>query len=71
MTMARLQRGSPAPVDHHLRPFTTYSSPSLSMRALMLVASEEATSGSVIAKHDRISPLSKGSSQRSFCSGVP
>ena len=37
----------------------------------MFVASEEATSGSVIAKHERISPASSGFSQRSFCSGVP
>jgi hypothetical protein len=41
------------------------------MRAWMFVASEEATSGSVIAKQDRISPSSKGFSQRSFCSSVP
>ena len=37
----------------------------------MLVASDEATSGSVMAKHERISPASSGSSQRSFCSAVP
>ena len=37
----------------------------------MLVASEEATSGSVIANAERIVPSSSGESQRSFCSGVP
>src|SRR5258707_14613119 len=37
----------------------------------MFVASDEATAGSVIAKHDRISPASSGVSQRSFCSGGP
>ena len=65
--MATLHRESLAPVDHHLRPFMTYSSPSRSIRARMFVASEEATSGSVIAKQERISPFSRGSSHRSFC----
>lgn len=37
----------------------------------MLVASEEATSGSVMAKQLLISPLSNGSSQRRFCSRLP
>ncbi len=37
----------------------------------MFVASEDATSGSVIAKAERISPASSGSSHRCFCSGVP
>ena len=36
----------------------------------MLVASELATSGSVMAKQERISPSSSGSSQRARCSGV-
>ena len=71
MKMATLHRGSPAPEVHHLRPLMTYSSPRRSMLARMLVASEEATSGSVIAKQERISPASSGLSQRSFCSGVP
>src|SRR5258708_25046445 len=31
------QRGSPAPEIHHLRPLMTYSSPSRTMRAWMLV----------------------------------
>ncbi len=37
----------------------------------MLVASEEATSGSVMQKAERMRPARSGSSQRSFCSGVP
>ena len=41
------------------------------MRVAMLVASLLATSGSVIAKPERISPSSSGASHRSCCSGVP
>ena len=41
------------------------------MRVAMFVASEEATSGSVMENADRIRPSSSGSSQRAFCSGVP
>src|SRR5210317_33328 len=37
----------------------------------MLVASDEATSGSVIAKQDLIVPSSKGANHSSFCSWVP
>ena len=37
----------------------------------MFLASEEATSGSVMAKAERISPASSGSSHCFFCSGVP
>lgn len=37
----------------------------------MFAASEEATSGSVIAKAERISPASSGSSQVLRCSSVP
>ena len=58
----------PAPVHHHLRPFTTYSSPSRRMSIAMFVASDDATSGSVIAKHERIDPSSSGLSQRA-CGG--
>ncbi len=36
----------------------------------MLVASDEATAGSVMAKPERISPASSGCNQRSCCSGV-
>ena len=45
--------------------------PSGAMQAWMLVASEEATAGSVMAKQERISALRSGLSQRSFCSGEP
>jgi hypothetical protein len=41
------------------------------MRIWMLVASDEATSGSVIRNADRISPRSNGSSHCFFCSSVP
>ena len=37
----------------------------------MLVASEDATAGSVIAKHERMRPSSRGSSHARCCSGVP
>ena len=37
----------------------------------MLVASDDATSGSVIANADRMLPSSSGLSQRSCCSGLP
>src|ERR1700721_4219433 len=69
--IAILQRGSPAPEDHHFRPLMIYASPSWMMLACILVASEEATSGSVMAKQDRISPASSGSSHCFFCSAVP
>src|SRR2546427_87089 len=41
------------------------------MRVSMLVASEDATSGSDIAKQDLIRPATSGSSHRCFCSAVP
>lgn len=41
------------------------------MEDWMLVASEEATAGSVMAKQLLISPLSSGSSHSRFCSSVP
>src|ERR1051325_4327671 len=73
--MAILQRGSPAPDVHHLWPLMTYSSPSrvisCSMLDLILVASDDATSGSVIAKQERISPSSNGLSHCSCCSWLP
>ena len=68
---AAVQRGSSAPLVHHLRPVMTYSSPSRSIRVVMLVASEEATSGSVIANPERIVPASSGSSHSCCCAGVP
>src|SRR5699024_5224231 len=48
-----------------------YSSPSLTILDSMFVASLEATSGSVIAKQDRISPAKSGSSHFFFCSSDP
>ena len=71
MTIAMRQRGFMAPVVHHLRPSITYSSPSRRMRVSILVASEEATAGSVMPKQERISPASSGASQRAFCASVP
>src|ERR1700730_17901762 len=50
-----LQRGSSAPEVHHLRPLMMYSSSSRRMRVLILVASDEATSGSVIAQRPSVS----------------
>jgi hypothetical protein len=69
--MKILQFGFIAPVIHHLRPLMTYSSPSGTIERPMLVASEEATSGSVIANAERMSPASSGSSHCFFCSSVP
>ena len=66
-----LHLGSMAPLVHHFLPLITYWSPSLTIEAWMLVASEEATAGSVMAKHDRISPSSSGVSHCSWCSFVP
>ena len=71
MKMQILQRGSVAPVVYHLCPLMTYSSPSRTIDACTLVASLDATAGSVIAKHERISPARSGVSQRACCSGVP
>ena len=60
--MSTRQRARSAPDENHLRPLRTYSSPSRVMRRPMLVASDEATSGSVIEKAERISPSSNGAS---------
>ena len=49
----------------------TYSSPSRTIRVSMLVASELATAGSVIANAERNSPFISGSSHSFFCSSVP
>src|SRR5260370_31700664 len=59
ITMKILQRSRAAPEIHHLRPLSTYSSPSRLIVSWMLVAAELATSGSVMAKAERISPLSQ------------
>lgn len=71
ITMKILQSGFIAPEMYHLRPVTTYSSPSRRMSVVMLVASEEATSGSVIANAERISPASSGSSHCFCCRSSP
>src|SRR5499433_1607488 len=49
----------------------TYWSPSRAMRVWILVASDEATFGSVMRNADRIRPSSRGSHQVRVCSGVP
>ena len=71
MRMKTLALGFIAPEMYHLRPLMTYSSPSRTIEVSMLVASELATRGSVIAKAERISPASSGVSHCSCCSGVP
>mmetsp|Transcript_8688 Transcript_8688/g.29835 ORF Transcript_8688/g.29835 Transcript_8688/m.29835 type:complete len:275 (+) Transcript_8688:777-1601(+) len=60
-----------APVIHHFFPLTKTRSPSQDTVDATLVASLLATSGSVIAKHDRMSPSSSGRSHLLHCSGVP
>src|SRR2546422_589138 len=71
MKMRILQRGSPMPEVHHLCPLITYSLPSRTIEDSMLVASEEATRGSVMAKAERILPSRSGSSHCFLCSAVP
>ena len=71
MKIRKPQRGSPAPLVHHFWPFSTTWSPWTSQVAFIFVASLDATAGSVIAKPERISPASRGFSQRSFCSALP
>src|SRR5688572_32614363 len=70
-TIATLQRGWAALVHHHLLPLMTYSEPFRSLRVRMFDASDDATSGSVIAKQERISPERRGASHRFFCASVP
>jgi hypothetical protein len=48
----------------------TYESPSRTMEDSMLVASEEATLGSVMAKAERILPSSRGSRYCFLSSGL-
>src|SRR5262247_953226 len=71
MKMRILHRGSPMPDVHHLCPLITYWSPSRMMLDSMLVASDEATLGSVIANAERILPSSRGWSHCFLCSAVP
>ena len=70
ITITKAQSGCAPPVMYHLRPFTTQSGPSRRRLVAILVASEEATSGSVMPKADRVRPSSRGSSQRFFCAEV-
>ena len=69
--MAILHLGSITPDDHHFLPLITYSSPSLFIVVEILVASEDATSGSVIRYADLISPARRGFNHFSFCSSLP
>ncbi len=71
ITTSSSQCGLSAPLDHHLRPVTTYSSPSRSIRVEMFPASEDATSGSVMQKAERTVPSSSGSSHSLRCASVP
>src|SRR5882762_7430553 len=71
ITIATSQSGFPGPEMNHLRPLTTQTSPSAFARVEIFVASEDATSGSVIAKQDLIRPSSSGFSHRSCCPRVP
>lgn len=50
ITMKTSQRSSATPEIHHFRPLMTYSLPSRRISVSMLVASEDATPGSVMAK---------------------
>src|SRR5680860_1754955 len=69
--MSTLQFWCNALEVHHLRPLRTYSSPSRFIRIWILVASELATAGSVMANADRTVPSSSGLSHFSLCSSVP
>src|SRR3954466_14167185 len=69
-TIEILQRGSAAPEMNHFRPETTYESPSSRIVVARFVGSDDATSGSVMEKQERISPRSRGSSQDLRWSGV-
>ncbi len=60
-----------APLENHLWPSITHSSPSSTARVRSVVGSEPATSGSVIEKNERARPATSGSRKRSCCSGVP
>ena len=71
ITIRTLHLGSPAPEDHHLRPFITKSSPSRVIRHSIFVASEDATAGSVIKNADLIRPSISGSAHSCCCSAVP
>ena len=69
-TMSSWHCGCAAPVMNHLRPLSTRPSPSRRTVVCRLVGSDEATSGSLIAKAERIWPCSNGTSQRVRWAGV-
>ncbi len=57
----RMAKEAPrAPLMNHLWPSMTHSSPWSTARVRMSVGSEPATSGSVMAKHDRSVPSHMG-----------
>ena len=56
--------------ENHFSPLMTHSSPSRTALVVKISGSAPPC-GSVIEKHDTISPFSSGLSQRSFCAGVP
>ena len=60
-----------APVMNHLSPLITQWLPSFTAVVASADGSEPAPgAGSVMQKHDRMSPRASGRNQRSFCSGV-
>ena len=68
----RIAKSAPsAPLENHLCPSITHSSPSRIARVRRSVGSEPATSGSVIAKKERLSPATSGRRNCAFCSSVP
>ena len=71
MKIISSQSGLSTPEVHHFRPLMTSESPSRVMVVAMLLASELATAGSVIAKQDRIVPSSSGTSHSRCCAPVP
>ncbi len=70
VTMAKRHSGCMAPVVTHMRPLITDASPSRRMVVAMLLASDEATSGSAMVTRERISPASSGFNQRSCCAAL-
>ncbi len=70
ITISSLQWGWATPVMNHLRPLSTSSSPSRRTVVCRLVGSDDATSGSDMAKAERISPFSSGVSHWLRCAGV-
>ena len=61
---------SMAPDVNHLWPLMIQWSPRFTALVRICVGSEPATSGSVIAKHERTLPSASGRRYLSFCSGV-